>query len=83
MKYFWKLIKFSVGLFWLAFFINLFTPLQQHLLPIGITLAIIHALEFVLFYRKLQQNGHHSITDFMQVLLFGFLHIKPKLRAPQ
>ena len=68
-----KIIKYSILLIWALCFLNIFLPITIILNYLLVFLVLAHLLEFIIFYKKLQDNILHN---FILVIIFGYLHIQ-------
>jgi uncharacterized protein YhhL (DUF1145 family) len=83
MKYFIKINKIGLIIFWLAFAVNLFVPLGDvasiWVTRIGVALLAIHAVELVFVFKGLKRIERAAPVDMVWVLLIGLFHWKPLL----
>lgn len=68
-----------------AFIINIFMPFpgawEAGVMNVGLVLLALHALEFIIVYKKLKAIGHATAADLFWTLLLGFVHWRPLLKA--
>lgn len=84
MKWFWGVGKALTMVFWWVVLLNLFMPMINpfNLLisAVGAALLLLHALEVLLFNRRLRGRSHHWF-DRLQILLVGIFHVQ-SISAP-
>ncbi|MDE3735454.1 MULTISPECIES: DUF1145 domain-containing protein [Pseudomonas] len=72
-------LKGALAMFWLVALLNLIhpfgEPLQQPLLLAAGAILLAHVGEAAVFNRKLKARPHPWLER-LQVLLFGFLHLR-------
>ena len=68
----------------LAFLVNIVMPFPGAwgvwVMRIGLILMVVHSLEYVVVYKRLNAIGRATAADFFWVLLLGFVHWKPLLK---
>ena len=76
--------KFLLLGFWLVFIVNIFMPFAgavgQWVMWIGGAMLVVHLIEFVVMRKKLQDQGHSGLINFVWIMLCGILYWKPLLR---
>ncbi|MDG1475092.1 MAG: DUF1145 domain-containing protein [Porticoccaceae bacterium] len=69
--------------FWLLFAINLLAPFDgtfgQGVFWTGVVMFVLHIVEVVFVYAKLNAIGRGELKDVLSVLAFGILFWKPLL----
>ena len=80
------IVYLFLTVFWGAFIVNFFMPLDANIGVwvhwLGIALLVIHVLELLLVGSKLKAIGRFTSRDIGMVLLFGVLYWKPLVRKP-
>lgn len=71
--------KALISVIWVAVVLNLFITLpgwlDQTLTVLGIFLVFAHIIECIMFNRKIRANHTPAVMGFVQVLLFGVVHL--------
>lgn len=84
MKLFNQINIYAIYVFWVAFVVNLVQPFpgdwNKGVLYLGLTLLVVHFLEFVVLFKKLKGINHAAPKDFAMVMLIGLFHWVPLLR---
>jgi len=74
MKKFILINKILVLVFWAVFIVDLIWPVHIAILPIGLLMGVIHAVEFYWQRKALKEAGESDMRAFVQTLLFGALY---------
>ena len=68
---------------WLAFLVNLISPIGGNfglgIYWLGLVMLVLHVLELLVVYSKLKAINHGTAKDVINVLAFGVLYWKPLL----
>lgn len=68
---------------WLAFLVNLISPIGGNfglgIYWLGVVMLVLHVLELLVVYSKLKAINHGTAKDVINVLAFGVLYWKPLL----
>jgi uncharacterized protein YhhL (DUF1145 family) len=60
--------------FWAVFIVDFIWPVHIAILPIGLLMGVIHAVEFFWQRRALKEAGESDMRALVQTLLFGVLY---------
>jgi uncharacterized protein YhhL (DUF1145 family) len=78
-----QIISYIMVVFWILFAKNLITPFEdtfgQGVFWTGVIMLVLHIIELVLVYAKLNAVGRGELKDVLSVLVFGILFWKPLL----
>jgi uncharacterized protein YhhL (DUF1145 family) len=78
-----QIISYIMVVFWILFAISLITPFEdtfgQGVFWTGVIMLVLHIIELVLVYAKLNAVGRGELKDVLSVLVFGILFWKPLL----
>lgn len=71
----WKIAKAALVLFWLAALVNLLLPFAEPLSRLAGIILLVHVVEALMFNSRIQARPNPWLER-LQVLLFGFVHIR-------
>ncbi len=74
MKNFILFNKILLLAFWAVFIIDFIWPVHVVILPIGLLMCVIHAVEFFWQRKALKKAGESDMQALVQTLLFGVLY---------
>lgn len=66
--------KILLSAFWAIFIVDLIWPVHIAILPIGLLMGVIHAVEFFWQRKALKDAGESDMQALVQTLLFGVLY---------
>lgn len=78
-----QVATYSMMIIWVAFLVNLISPIGGNLgvgiYWLGVVMLALHVFELVVVYSKLKAINHGTTKDVINVLAFGVLYWKPLL----
>ncbi len=78
-----QVATYSMMVIWVAFLVNLISPIGGNLglgiYWLGVVMLALHVFELVVVYSKLKAINHGTAKDVIKVLALGVLYWKPLL----